>query len=121
MKTNDILIVGAVAVAAYMMLKGNTATAGTRTVTMATPGAGTVGGFNPLTSIADYLARMGTVSGGGGGWNPFDTTAAQTSSWWTGVSTGMIPDANSASVLPGAMDYGMSYDPSTIAGTVAGW
>jgi hypothetical protein len=57
MKKDDILIVGAVAMAAWMMLRGKGATAAPRPITVAQPGGGTVGNLSPLTSIADYILR----------------------------------------------------------------
>jgi hypothetical protein len=121
MKKDDILIVGAVAMAAWMMLRGKGATAAPRPITVAQPGAGTVGGAYPLTSIADYIMRGLFPSSGSSVMQSQGVAAAANSNWLGDVSAGIIPDANNASVMDSAMNYGMSVDPNSLTGTLMSW
>lgn len=120
MKTEDFLIVGLVGMAAWLMLKSQGQTAPLRTVTMPTGGA-TIGNYVPQSSLADYMPRYKTTSTAATGWDVWEQASVQSTNWWQGMASGMIPDANSAGVLPGAMEYGMSVDPNSIAGIAAGW
>lgn len=66
--------------------------------------------------------NLGSLFGGMGVTNdPYAQQWATNSSWISGVSSGWIADANNASVIPSAMDGGMSVDPSSFTGQWMAW